>query len=298
LLHTLSHAPYSKSTSTLAALYQKSGLAAFTSAISGKNLKRLNRLLPTNIEATTWKELYPAIGKTQGRIGLFTGCISRITDSPALDASIRILNKLGYEVVVPAKQGCCGAMHLNGGDSSEANSMAQHNRSVFSELKLDAVVGVASGCISHLNELSEELSLPEPVMDISAFLNTVPGIMDLPLNPLDKKVAIHTPCSMKNVLKQQAAPFELLQLIPELTLIELPENGLCCGAAGTYVIANPKEADALRENKIEGLKASQADILATSNTGCSLHLAAGIRADGIGVEVMHPVELLAQQLAD
>jgi glycolate oxidase iron-sulfur subunit len=103
---------------------------------------------------------------------------------------------------------------------------------------------------------------------------------------------------MKNVLKQQAAPFELLQLIPELTLIELPENGLCCGAAGTYVIANPKEADALRENKIEGLKASQADILATSNTGCSLHLAAGIRADGIGVEVMHPVELLAQQLAD
>lgn len=298
MLHTLSHAPYSQSTSTLAGLYQKSGLASLTSSLGGKAIKRLNQLLPTGIKAATWKELYPAIGETQGRIGLFTGCISRITDRPALNAGIRILNKLGYEVVVPAKQGCCGAMHLNSGDSSEAKAMAQRNGSAFSGLELDAIVGVVSGCISHLKEHSEDSSLSVPIMDISAFLCSTPKIKDLQLEPLNKRVAIHTPCSMKNVLKQQAAPFELLRLIPEIRLVELPENGLCCGAAGLYLIANPEEADTLRTDKIDGLIESQADLLITSNTGCSLHLTAGIHAANMNVEVMHPVELLSQQLPD
>lgn len=298
LLHTLSHAPYSQSTSTLASLYQKSGLASFTSMLGGETVKRLNRLLPKGIKATSWQEIYPATGETRGRVGLFTGCISRITDSPALDATIRILNKLGYEVVVPSQQGCCGAMHLNSGNSGEAEVMAKKNHGAFANLELDAVVGVVSGCLAHLKEYPEESSLPAPVTDISALLCAMPNIGDLRLEPLDKKVAVHTPCSMKNVLKQQSAPFELLKLIPEIELIELPENGLCCGAAGLYVIANPEEADTLRENKIEGLKESRADILVTSNTGCSLHLTAGIATAEIQVEVMHPVELLARQLAD
>jgi glycolate oxidase iron-sulfur subunit len=296
LLHTLSHVPYSQSTSSLTSLYQKSGLAALTSMLGGKSVKRLNQLLPSGLKATSWQELYPAVGETQGRVGLFTGCISRITDSTALKASIRILNQLGYEVVVPAKQGCCGAMHLNSGYSSEAEAMAQHNHSVFSGLELDAVVGVVSGCISHLKGYSGENSLSAPVMDISAFLCTVPNIGKMELTPLNKRVAIHTPCSMKNVLKQQAAPLELLQLIPEIRLFELPENGLCCGAAGLYVMARPDEADTLREDKIAGVRESQADILVTSNTGCSLHLSAGIHAAEIKAKVMHPVELLARQL--
>jgi glycolate oxidase iron-sulfur subunit len=298
LLHTLCHAPYTRSTSTLAGLYQKSGLASVTSALGGKYFKRLNQLLPSNIKTASWNELYPASGEIQGRIGLFTGCISRITDQAALNAGIRILNRLGYEVVVPTKQGCCGAMHHNSGDSAEAKAMAQHNSSAFSGLELDAIVGVVSGCISHLKEYSEDSSPPAPIMDISTFLCATPNIGSLRLDPLKQKVAVHTPCSMRNVLKQQGAPFELLQLIPEITLIELPENGLCCGAAGLYLIAHPEEADTLREDKIEGLRESQADLLVTSNTGCSLHLAAGIRAAHMEVEVMHPVELLARQLTD
>lgn len=298
LLHTLSHAPYSQSTSALAGLYQKSGLASITSALGGKAIKRLNQLLPNGIKAASWSELYPAIGATRGRVGLFTGCISRITDSRALNAAIRILNRLGYEVIVPSKQGCCGAMHLNSGDSSEAEAMAQHNYAEFSGLELDAIVGVVSGCISHLKERSDDSSLSAPIMDISTFLCATPNIKHLRLNPLQQKVAIHTPCSMKNALKQQDAPFKMLQLIPGIKLVELPENGLCCGAAGLYLIANPQEADALREDKIEGLREIQADLLVTSNTGCSIHLAAGIREAGMKVEVLHPIELLAQQLSD
>ncbi len=297
LLHILSHAPYVQSVSSIASIYQKYGLGSIAGRL-GKSLKRLNGLLPDDIETTPWQEIYPAAGQPLGRVGLFTGCISRITDRPALSAGIKILNRLGYEVVTPSKQGCCGAMHLNSGDRNEAETMARHNQAAFSGLELDAIVGVVSGCISHLKEYSEEGDLPAPVMDISAFLCNIPGIKSIRLNPLNKVVAIHTPCSMKNILKQEDAPFKLLRLIPEIKLIELPENGLCCGAAGLHVIAKPEEADTLRADKMNGVNECQAEILVTSNTGCSLHLAAGIRKTDSAVEVLHPVQLFAQQMAD
>lgn len=298
LLHTLSHAPYSRTISSLAGFYQKFGMASIANKLGGESIKRLNKLLPANIDTTPWKELYPATGTPMGRVGLFTGCISRITDRAALDAGIAIMNRLGYDVVVPTNQGCCGAMHHNCGDSSEAKNMAQNNQDAFSNLELDTIVGVASGCISHLKEQCESSAPSTQIMDISHFLCNTHNIKDLELNPLDKRVVIHTPCSMKNVLKQAYAPFHLLGLIPGIDLLELPENGLCCGAAGTYVIESPGEADILREDKISGLKKSRAEILVTSNTGCSLHLAAGIRNEDIDIEVLHPVELLARQLAD
>jgi glycolate oxidase iron-sulfur subunit len=298
LLHTLSHAPYSKSISSLTGIYQKLGLTSITSRLGGKTTERLNQLLPAKIDTASWRESYPAIGSPLGRIGLFTGCISRIADRAALNAAIGILNRMGYEVVVPFKQGCCGAMHLSSGDSKEAEAMAQRNRTAFSQLELDAIVGVATGCVSHLTEHSGLSETSAPVMDISVFLSTRPALSELKLAPLNKRVAIHTPCSMKNVLKQGDAPFTLLQHIPEINLIELPEDGLCCGAAGLYLIANPDEADGLRKNKIDALKNCQAEILLTSNTGCSLHLAAGVRAADMDVELMHPVELLARQIAD
>jgi glycolate oxidase iron-sulfur subunit len=298
LLHLLSHAPYSQSAATLTGIYRKIGLSSITSTLGGKSMERLNSLLPPNIETTPWKETYPAKGEPLGRIGLFTGCISRITDRAALNASIRILNRVGYEVIVPSKQGCCGAMHFNSGDSSKAESMAKQNSNAFSGLGLDAVVGVASGCVSHLQELPQDSGLSESIMDISAFLCSIPSIEDIKPFPLNKRVVIHTPCSMKNVLKQEVAPYKLLQLIPEIELINLPENGICCGAAGLYIISNPEEADTLREDKINGLRESKAEIMVTSNTGCALHLTAGIRKADMEIEVLHPVELLARQLSD
>jgi glycolate oxidase iron-sulfur subunit len=297
-MHLLSHAPYLKSVSNLTSIYQRLGLASIASRLGGKNTARLNRLLPTNIDTASWKEHYQTSNTPLGRVGLFTGCISRITDRAALNATINVLTKLGYEVVVPSKQGCCGAMHYNSGDHKEAEAMALRNRAAFKELGLDAIVSVATGCVSHLTENYEEKDISAPIVDITVFLASLPTISDLRLNPLNKRVAIHTPCSMKNVLKQADAPFKLLQLIPEINLIRLPDNGLCCGAAGLHLIANPDEADALRQDKIDALRESKAEILLTSNTGCSLHLAAGVRATGMESEVMHPVELFAQQMAD
>lgn len=298
LLHTLSHAPYASSISGLAGIYQSSGLASLTGMLGGKNITRLNKLLPAHMETSPWKGHYPPTGTPLGRIGLFTGCITRITDRAALDASIHILNRLGFEVVVPPDQGCCGAMHQHSGDSAAATSMAKRNHAAFSGLGLDAVVGVATGCLGHLMELPDEVGMPVTTNDITDFLYQAPGIKGLRFRPLHRKVAIHIPCSQKNVLKQAYAPLRLLKLIPEINLMELPDNGLCCGGAGLYVITNPEGSDRLREDKINGLRTSQADILVTSNTGCSLHISAGIRDADMEAEVLHPVVLLARQLSD
>lgn len=298
-LALLSRAPYMRLPSNLVKIYQRLGLSKFTGMLGGAVMQRLNGLLPPKIDTAPWKEFYPALGDAAGRVGLFTGCIGRITDRPALDAGIRLLTRLGFEVVVPPDQCCCGAMHLHSGDAKQAGALATQNCAAFSRYRLDAIVGVASGCISQLTEYGRETAhLPAPAMDISSFLCNQARIHDLKLNPLKKRVAIHTPCSMKNILKSESDPYRLLKQIPGIELFPLPENGLCCGAAGHYVLTHPDGADALRKNKIIGLQDCHADILVTSNTGCSLHIAAGIRAEEMAVEALHPVELLARQLAD
>jgi glycolate oxidase iron-sulfur subunit len=138
--------------------------------------------------------------------------------------------------------------------------------------------------------------MPCKVWDISAYLQQLPQLQELKLRPLAKRVAIHTPCTLKNVLGTADAPMELLQRIPEIDLLPLPDNGLCCGAAGRYLLHQPQIADGLRDDKLSALEKCRPQILVTSNTGCALHLAAGIRGTGMDIEVMHPVELLTQQL--
>ncbi len=298
-LSLLSQAPYRRPLAGLASSFQGLGLATLAKKLGGETMGRLHRLLPSDLKAEAWNSSYPAENSTIGRVGLFTGCIGRITDRTALLASIRVLNRLGYEVVVPPDQRCCGAMHLHSGHQTEAEALAARNRDVFSGHQLDAIIGVATGCSSRLTEYGQEgTPLAAPVLDISSFICSAPGFSELELRPLDQRVAIHTPCSMKNVLKDASAPQRMLQQIPGIELLPLPENGLCCGAAGLYLISQPQRADALREDKISGLQQCQAEILVTSNTGCTLHLAAGVRETGMEVEVLHPVELLSRQLAD
>jgi len=298
-LNLLTRAPYIQALSGIAGSYHKLGISTLARRFGGIAVRRLHTLLPTELKAHTWNRVYPATTTTVGRIGLFTGCIGRITDRPALLAGVRLLNRLGYEVVIPPGQRCCGAMHLHSGEQAEAEALAKLNRDAFTGQNLEAILGVATGCSARLSEYSQEGSpLPAPVMDISSFLCNSPGLSKLELQPLDMRVALHTPCSMKNILKAGSAPQRLLQQIPGIDLQELPENGLCCGAAGLYLLNHPDNADRLRENKIKGLRQSQVEILVTSNTGCALHMAAGIRAAGMDVEVLHPVELLSRQLSD
>jgi len=286
---------------TLLRLFPRAALHGLINLSGQVALKRLGSLLPQTIKPKRWRPLYPATEKSEGQVGLFTGCISQITDAAALEAAIRLLNHLGKDVAVPPTQGCCGAMHLHAGEPKEARRFARQNQAAFGNRGLEAIVTVASGCGAQLKEydpLLDSGALGAPTQDISAYLCTLPWPEQSPLKPLPKRVAVHDPCSLRNTLGTADAPYQLLSRIPEIVLLALPGNALCCGAGGINLLTQPDMADGLRASKLDALKGCQAEILITSNTSCALNLAAGIREAGLNIEVLHPVELLSRQLSN
>jgi glycolate oxidase iron-sulfur subunit len=243
-----------------------------------------------------------------GDVGLFTGCIANVFDRAALDASRRLLNRLGYGVHVPPTQGCCGAMAQHSGHPDEAAQLAEKNIRAFTELDIEAIVHTASGCTAQLREypllpaLADKhteaaIFFAEKIKDISQFLSEISWPTDMQPAPLEKTISLHTPCSLNNVLHQAEAPRHLLQRIPKLEIAPLPKTTRCCGGAGQYMLEQPEFAQQLRDKILDGIDTQQkVDILVTSNLGCALHLAAGLRERGQEISVTHPVVLLARQL--
>ena len=231
-------------------------------------------------------------------MALFLGCFADFADRPTLNAAVQVLTRLGYGVHIPSRQTCCGALHLHQGDRDIARHLAEHNAAAFNGLQIDAVINTASACGATLVEYprNDFAPLQAPVHDINTFLAELPWPAELNPAPLAKKVAIHDPCSLGNVLHQAKAPYQLLARIPQLEIVALPDNRSCCGAAGSYMLTQPDIADRLRDDKIAALRTLEADMVVTSNPGCALHLRAGIKASGLNLPLMHPIELLAKQL--
>ena len=117
------------------------------------------------------------------------------------------------------------------------------------------------------------------------------------MRPLPRRVALHLPCTQRNVLKTPHSARALLRLIPNLEVVELPGNERCCGAAGTHMLTHPEQADALRAPKIEAFATLHAAQMVSTNIGCAMHLGAGLRETDVKAEVIHPVRLLAEALA-
>lgn len=274
--------------SGLQALVRKSGwLKRF-------GLERVAAQLPPLKPQPVWEAVYPAIGEVRGEVGLFLGCVARAMDSETLAASIFVLNRLGYTVHVPRGQACCGALHASLGEPEKTCELEQKNLEAFSGLELGAMISTATGCGAALKGYPQAFS--DRVQDITEFLATAKGWQGLEIAPLAEKIAVHEPCSMRNVLHCEGRPYELLRRIPGATVAPLAGNDQCCGAGGTYFLTQPDMAATLLADKMAAMKASEARLLATSNIGCAMHLATGLKAAGIAIEVLHPVTLLARQM--
>ena len=144
--------------------------------------------------------------------------------------------------------------------------------------------------------VDEARAFAAKITDLSSFL-----LQDEPMNKinifqLDAKIAVQDPCTLRNVMRSEKSPYALLKLIPQAEVAALAGNDQCCGAAGTYFLSQPEMAGKLRDDKIKALQESGASWLATSNVGCAMHLAEGVRAAGLVVKIVHPVTLLARQM--
>lgn len=269
------------------------------SIVKGTRLELLLSKLPLiHFPFHGWQEIYPAIGRERGEVALFLGCVARLIDIETNISTISVLNNLGYTVHVPNSQTCCGALYQHSGRIAEATDLIQRNKKAFADLSIKAIISTASGCGAHLTEfcsLYQTDNFPAPIVDISKFL-VEQDWSEVKITALPKKVAVHDPCSMRNVLRASSYPYRLLAHIPGIELVELAGNNFCCGAAGTYFLDQPEIAEPLLSDKMMALERTEANYLATSNIGCLLHFTSGLRGQGKKLEVLHPVTLLARQI--
>jgi glycolate oxidase iron-sulfur subunit len=289
---------------SLLRFYQRSGaqrLARGTGLLRRVGVERAERFLPALSDPVEFRAFYPADGSPSGEVALFLGCIARIVDVETLLAAIHVLTRLGYGVHVPPGQGCCGAMHSHAGDAAGARSLAAANGEAFGAYPDLPIISVVSGCGARLLDYARQYEDPVPalarrVYDVSAFLSQATGWQRLQVAPLASKVAVHEPCTLHNVMKSGGAVQSLLGRIPELSSDALAGNDQCCGAAGLYFLSQPEMADALRADKLAAIRDAAPEYLVTSNIGCALFLAEGLRSSSPAIEVLHPVTLVARQL--
>ena len=284
--------------------YQQSGLQRLVrrlGVLRWFRLEEIERHLPPIPRGFNWRETYPATGTARGEVALFLGCVARITDSTTLKAAIFILNRLGYTVRVPKNQTCCGALHQHSGESRAAKLLAAQNLKAFALPGLAAVISTVSGCgvmlaEYHLTLGKEAEPFAAKVADLSAFLERAEGWRAIAMRPLREKVAVHDPCTLRNVMRKEKAPYSLLQLIPQAQVEALAGNDQCCGAAGTYFLSQPQMAGLLRDDKIRAIQESGANWFATSNLGCAMHITDAARKAGLNIKVAHPATIVARQM--
>jgi glycolate oxidase iron-sulfur subunit len=222
------------------------------------------------------------------RIAIFVGCAADAYEVQVREALARCCDALGFEVCEPTGQTCCGSLHAHAGNTAEATRLAQRNREAFAGV--ETILTLASGC----HESVEQALAPgAKVVDAVAFLADRLTDPDTPIawRAREERVALHLPCTQRNVVKSVPALRRLLSAIPGLQVVELADGHGCCGASGSQMLTDPQRAAMFREPLLRQLAASGATELLSANLGCRLHFAQGTK-----VPVRHPVELVASRL--
>lgn len=290
-------------------LYQHSGaqmLARRTGILKLMGLDETELLLPPISDrfVAPQGQIYPAEGQARYHVALLTGCIMSTAFATVHEATIRVLQKNGCEVILPPGQGCCGALHIHGGDMDGGRELARRNIAAFEGMGLDAIIVNAAGCGSTMKEYGHLLhddpqwaaraqAFAAKVKDVSEFLAGI-ELNTQGLKPLNLTVTYQEPCHLAHAQRIAAQPRKLLRSIPGLTLKEMPESSLCCGSAGIYNITQPEMAARLGRRKLDNAATTGADLIVTANPGCHLQLAGGLRQRGSAMQVRHIVEVLDQ----
>ncbi|MGA7409236.1 MAG: heterodisulfide reductase-related iron-sulfur binding cluster [Bryobacteraceae bacterium] len=289
-------------------LYQASGMQRVLRALgvlnAFGNLGNLEALTPS----AEVPFFFPQIGKTfaaegerRFRVAFLAGCIANVAFARLNEATIRVLQKNGCEVVIPADQNCCGALAIHSGLKENARQLARRNIDAVLSEEYDAIITNAAGCGSTLKEYHELLEDDSAyhekakrfvglMKDITEFLASIelrPG-----MRALDTVVTYQDSCHLAHGQKITAAPRKLLRSVPGVTFYEMPTADVCCGSAGIYNIVHNELAMSLLKDKMAIVNSSAAQIIVTANPGCMLQLRAGSCLYGRGQRVMHVVELL------
>ncbi len=281
----------------LQAFARRSGLTR----LFGPEIEAMEQLLPALAPESfndALPTINPATGERRGRVALLLGCVQRCFDPDVSNATVKVLQANGFEVVIPPDQGCCGAVSHHQGELELTRQLASDLVKSMNSVEgnLDAVLVAASGCGHTMKAYGElltgDVQFRAPVLDVQEFLadRGLTETFRSQLQPLPTGVAMHDACHMIHGQGIQAQPRQLLRAIPQIQLREATEAGVCCGSAGIYNLVQPDEAAELGRIKADDLSGTGAGLVASANIGCTLQLR---RHLGDLAQVHHPMELLA-----
>jgi glycolate oxidase iron-sulfur subunit len=267
-----------------------------------ERLRAMLRLAPAQVPSPSAIErpgVFPAQGERRGRVGLLTGCAQQVLAPSINEATIRLLNRMGIEVVVTKDQGCCGALDHHMGHHDPAMRLARANIAAWSaEIEgegLDAIVVNASGCGTTLKDYGfmfreEEAAWRDRAEKVAGLASDISEVLTRfgyapSRKPPGLSVAYHSACSLQHGQKITAEPKALL-VKAGFTVKEPAEGHICCGSAGTYNLMQPEIAGQLKARKQGNLERTGAAVIAAGNIGCLTQLGDG------AMPAIHTVELL------
>ena len=267
-----------------------------------KRFHAMFAMAPASLPAKGTADLpgvYPAEGTRRMRVALLTGCAQRVLDPEINAATIRVLTRLGAEVVVIAGVGCCGALQHHMGQEGASHAMAAANIRAFMAEKrargLDHIVINTSGCGTTLKDygfmLREDAALAEDAAAVSALSRDVSEILaELPITPRADiprlRVAYHSACSLQHGQRVTEAPMQVLREAG-FEVVGVPEGHICCGSAGTYNLLQPEIADELKRRKVANIETTRPDVVAAGNIGCIVQI-----GGGLAIPIVHTVQLV------
>ena len=270
-----------------------------------EQLKKKEEILPTIPQRTfvqKMKEMTFDTGAPK-KVGFFLSCMDNFMFPEVVEAAIMVLQNNDWDIVIPSDVNCCGAPHHVYGDWETAAKLAKKNIEAFQDAEVDYIITDCATCGSVLKEYGEMLSgdslklkgkeFAAKIMDINAFLIDVVKIKP-GQNKVSQTVTYHDPCHLVRHQKVSKQPREILLAVEGVEFRECNDADRCCGGAGTYNINHYDVSMKILDKKIENIKNTGADILATSCPACRIQLGYGMRRAGLNNTVVHPVELLAR----
>jgi glycolate oxidase iron-sulfur subunit len=293
------------------ALYDRSGLrrvvnALHATSILPSQLRDMERMLPHNLPLRGTRhqipDVVPAKGEPRARVAYFLGCVQGVMMAEGSKATVEVLAENGCAVVTPSNVKCCGMPMVGYGFKDEARDVARQNVDLLLNLDADAIVTDCATCGSSLKEyphwLADDPDYAEraeefaaKVRDISEFLVEL-GIRP-PAGKVEARVTYHDPCHLCRAQGIREQPREMLRAAG-VELVEMEGADTCCGSAGTQLVTHYHTSVGVLERKMDGVVATEADIIASGCPGCQMQLSVGVKRRGLQARVVHPSQLLAQ----
>ena len=289
-------------------IYQRTPLPPLVRRLLPRRLREMEEMLPKL--SRPFFEPPPSAaepaGPARATAALLAGCVMPMTHPGTQEATVRVLTRNGYRVLVPPGQGCCGALHLHNGDPDAARSLARRNIDEFLASGADYVAVNAAGCGSAMKEYPDLFAhdaawrekaglFAARVRDVTELL--AEGGFEPPRGRLPLRVTYQDSCHLAHAQRIREAPRALLRSIPGLRLVEMAAPDRCCGSAGIYNLTQTEMSRRVLAGKMDDVMTTDYEAVCTANPGCMLQLELGVRLWGGSQEVVHVVDLLDRAYA-